>query len=191
MEYMLDFSGLSAGAIEFFGQALGIIGMTLIMLSFQFKRLSTLCLLQALGGVAFTLNFLLIGDTVSAVMNVFSVLRGLSFGFAPQRMKKYLYAILLVLLIGATVVTYDPTVKPLWLTALIVIAQISNATVVFIGNAKAIRIVQLAVISPAWLTNNFISFTIGGVLCEIFNIISSAVAIVRFRKEWFGKKKEA
>ena len=182
---MLGFIKFTPESIEFVGQALGIIGMVLIMSSFQFKKLSTLCLMQALGGVAITLNFILIGDLVSAVMNIFSTLRGLAFVFAPKKTHKYLYVILCVLMVGASVVTYDPSAKALWLTALITFAQIVNATIIFIGNAKVIRIVQLAVVSPAWMINNAISFTVGGILCEAFNIVSSAVSIFRFRKEWF------
>ena len=188
---MLDFLRLTPDTVEMIGQALGIIGMVLIMSSFQFKKLSTLCLLQALGGVAFTFNFILLGDMVSAVMNMFSTLRGLAFGFAPRKTHKYLYVILCLLMIGASVVTYDPEAKALWLTVLITLAQIVNATIIFIGKPKVIRIVQLAVVSPAWMVNNIISFTIGGILCEAFNFISSAISIFRFRKEWFGKKEKA
>ena len=40
--HMLDFLRLTPDTVEMIGQALGIIGMVLIMSSFQFKKLSTL-----------------------------------------------------------------------------------------------------------------------------------------------------
>ena len=61
----------------------------------------------------------------------------------------------------------------------------------FIGDPKTIRIAQIAYMSPAWMVNNVIGFNLGGILCEAFNIVSSIIAIIRFRKEWFSKKGKA
>ena len=117
-----------------------------------------------------------------------NILRGWAFGFAPKKSKKYFALLTAALYIGATVVTYDPESAPLWLALLILSAQLVGTTVMFIGDPKTIRIAQIAYMSPAWMVNNVIGFNLGGILCEAFNIISSIIAIIRFRKEWFQKK---
>jgi len=48
------------------------------------------------------------------------------------------------------------------------------------GSDNAIRWVQLGLISPLWLVNNiFISLSIGGIICEVFCMVSASVYLVR------------
>jgi hypothetical protein len=124
---------------------------------------------------------------VQGALNMFNILRGWAFGFAPQSWRRALVWIVMASYVGAAVFTYSPN-DTLWVTALILVAQLANTVTMYIGNAKLIRLVQIAYISPAWMTSNIITFSIGGILCETFNIISSTVALFRFRKEWFPKK---
>jgi hypothetical protein len=42
--------------------------------------------------------------------------------------------------------------------------------------------VQLGVTSPCWLVHNIMVFSIGGIICEVGNMISTVVSIFRFRK---------
>ena len=172
------------------GQTLGIIGMILAMVSFQCKNLKVFCALQTFSGLAFTVHFFVLGNMVQGALNMFNILRGWAFGFAPKTWRKSLVFIVMACYIGAAVFTYSPQ-DVLWVTALILIAQLANTVTMYIGNAKIIRLVQISYISPAWMVSNIITFSIGGILCETFNIISSAVALFRFRKEWFPKKEKA
>jgi hypothetical protein len=56
-------------------------------------------------------------------------------------------------------------------------------------NGKTIRVSQLAVVSPLWLLYDLLIPTpsLGGILCEVFNIVSVIVSFVRFRKTGFDK----
>ena len=186
MVKILDFF-ISTPADVLIGQTLGIVGMMLAMISFQCKKNSVFCTLQALSGLSFTLHFFILGSIVQGALNMFNILRGLAFGFAPKKSRKFFAVLLFVLYTGAALVTYDPN-DALWLTLVILAAQLLGTVTMYAGNAKVIRIVQLLYISPAWMVSNIITFSIGGILCETFNIISSAVALFRFRKEWFYKK---
>lgn len=187
---MTDILGLPPETVVFIGQALGIIGTVLAMISFQCKKLPVFCTYQSLSGLAFTLHFIFLGDPVSAVLNSFNIIRGIAFGFGPDKYRKFFLVSICVLYVGSALITFDPAIKPLWMTLLIMFAQVAGTTIVYIGNAKIIRFVQLGYISPAWMINNVAGGSIGGILCETFNIISNIVALIRFRKEWFGKKKE-
>ena len=172
---------------DFIGQTLGIIGMILAMISFQCKNIKVFCALQTFSGLSFTVHFFVLGNMVQGALNMFNILRGWAFGFAPQSWRRALVWIVMASYVGAAVFTYSPN-DTLWVTALILMAQLANTVTMYIGNAKLIRLVQIAYISPAWMTSNIITFSIGGILCEAFNIISSTVALFRFRKEWFPKK---
>jgi len=172
---------------NFIGQALGVIGMLLAMISFQCKNNKVFCALQTFSGLSFTVHFFVLGNVVQGSLNMFNILRGWAFGFAPDKSRKYFVGVLFALYIGAAVLTYTPGDK-VWVTILILLAQLLGTVTMFIGNAKVIRIAQLVYTSPAWMISNIITFSIGGILCETFNFISSAVALFRFRKEWFPKK---
>lgn len=172
------------------GQALGIIGMLLAMISFQYKKNSVYCALQTFSGLAFTVHFFVLGYTVQGGLNMFNILRGWAFGFAPEKSRKFFLVLLFILYSGATVVTYTPNDK-LWVSVMILCAQLLGSVVMYVRNAKVIRIAQLVYTSPAWMISNVMTKSVGGVLCETFNIISSIVALIRFRKEWFPKKIKA
>ena len=176
---------------DIIAQIFGIIGLIIIVLSFQCKKNRVFFTLQALSGASFAASFFILGNNVAACLNMFNILRGWAFGFAPQKSKKYFALLTAALYIGATVITYDPDSVALWLTLLILSAQLVGTTVMFIGDPKTIRIAQIGYMSPAWMVNNVIHFNLGGILCEAFNIISSIIAIIRFRREWFTGKKNS
>jgi len=58
----------------------------------------------------------------------------------------------------------------------------------WMGNGKHIRYFQVSLMSPAWIVHNIFNFSLGGILCESFNMVSSVVALVRYRKEGFDSK---
>ena len=179
-----------AGPAVIIGQTLGIVGMLLAMISFQYKKNTVYCTFQTFSGLAFTIHFFILGYTVQGGLNMFNILRGWAFGFAPEKSRKFFLVLLFILYSGATVVTYTPEEK-LWVSLMILCAQLLGTVVMYIHNAKVIRIAQLAYTSPAWMISNVMTKSVGGVLCETFNIISSIVALIRFRKEWFPKKSNA
>ena len=48
-------------------------------------------------------------------------------------------------------------------------------------------IAQIAMISPIWIVNNVYYGSIGGVVCELFNMLSVLVSFLRFRKSGYDK----
>jgi hypothetical protein len=54
-------------------------------------------------------------------------------------------------------------------------------------DGRVIRRAQLFVISPLWIVNNIFYASIGGVVCELFNIVSVLVSFLRFSKDGFDK----
>ena len=48
-------------------------------------------------------------------------------------------------------------------------------------DAKKLRLAQFFGTSPAWIVYNIINRSVGGLLCEIFNMLSIAVYFVRVK----------
>ena len=60
-------------------------------------------------------------------------------------------------------------------------AQLVGSIGMFWGHETGMRILQFTFVSPAWLVYNFFMHSIGGILCEIFNMTSILVYFVRTR----------
>ena len=65
---------------------------------------------------------------------------------------------------------------------LIIVAQWVDSVGMWTNNFRNIRYCQLFAISPTWLIHNILVFSIGGIITEIFTIISTVIALLRFRK---------
>ena len=161
--------------INFIAQAISIIGMALSIMSFQCKENKKFFITQALSGACFAVSFLLLGSTTAAFLNFINIFRGWVFGFAPKKYRGVLAISVAVLFILSTVFTYAG-----WLSLLVLVAQLVGTAVMYTDSGKIIRIAQLAVVPPAWLTHNIFSGSVGAILCEVFAITSTVVSLVRF-----------
>jgi hypothetical protein len=59
-------------------------------------------------------------------------------------------------------------------------AQLVGTLAMWSRNGKTIRVLQLFCVSPLWLIHNIFVFSIGGILCEVFNLGSIIVSLIRF-----------
>ena len=69
------------------------------------------------------------------------------------------------------------------LTTLPYVSLLVMSVLMWKEDGKKIRYFQVSALSPAWLIHNIFNFTLGGILAEIFNMISAVVSIVRFGKK--------
>ncbi|MBQ2826565.1 MAG: YgjV family protein, partial [Clostridia bacterium] len=86
------------------------------------------------------------------------------------------------LYIVTVIFTYESLVS-----ILLLIAQIVGTYAMWFGDGKRIRTLQLCVVSPIWLLNNILVFTIGGIIAEVFTIASAIISFFRYRKTGFEK----
>ena len=173
---------------EVIAQTLGIIGMILSMMSFQSKRNYIFFLLQGLSGLAFALNFVLIGAISAALLNSSNIVRGFIFRKSDKKLWKLIIVNgLYTVCITISLLVYTRGALQIFLALLTFAAIFIGSIVMWYGNGKIIRYAQLIFISPVWLIHNFINFTLGGILCESFAIISAIVSFMRFGKDGFEK----
>lgn len=169
--------------LEIIAQALGLVGLVIIVLSFQFKKNSHFFLLQGTGSFMFFLNFLLIGAWGGALFNLCNLLRGLLFLKDATKTWKLAVVEISYVICFAVSVILDRSLTQILLVALPCIALIIMSVFMWKGNSKHIRWCQITCSSPAWIVHNIFNLSIGGLLCECFNIVSSAVYLMRQRAE--------
>lgn len=172
--------------IEIAAQIISIVGMAMNVLSFQQKNKKTVITFQFFGGALFAVSFFMLGAVVGAIMNIIAVVRAVIYmnkeRFHTERIE-WVYAFTALFFISYvltfTVIGKEPSLKNLIVEMLPIIGMIATTVSFRLEGAKEIR--RLGLISaPAWLTYNIFCFSLGGILCESFGIISIFVGMIRF-----------
>ena len=167
--------------MELIGQIIGIIAMILNIVAVQFKKSRQLFVCRLVGCLLWSLNFLLLGSPTGAIMNLLDVLRSVFLLNKKTATKPFLW-LMLALFTIAGLLTMDYTFSLLMIIdILIIISQLVDTAGMWTNNFKVIRYCQLFAISPVWLVHNILVFSIGGILTETFTIISTVIAMYRYR----------
>ena len=163
-------------------QIIGIIAMLFNILSFQCKKKNHLILVLGMGSLLFSVNFLLLGSPSGAGLNLINIFRAATF-MNKKTHNNIFFAVCCILYIAVAVFTYES----LW-TMMLLLSQLVATYAIWYKDGGYVRKAQFFCISPIWLINNaFVTFTIGGIICEAFTIISVLISFVRFGKEGFEK----
>ena len=168
--------------MEVIAQAFGILGSVVYLISFQIKKNRPFFATQCLGSFLFMMNYLLLGAYTGCLMNTMGVIRAGCLAAGGKFHHKAIPWVMDVVYVTATVLTFEgvPSV-------LVLVAMICSTHALWTKKGNLIRYVQLGVTSPCWLVHNIMVFSIGGILCEIGNIISTVVSLFRFRKTGYGE----
>ncbi len=170
---------------EIIAQIFGIIGCVFAISSFQCKKNKYLFLMQGLCGLFFSLNFFLIGAVSGALFNVTSVVRAaLLFKDGRKLWKVIVINALFTACFAYSLSTLDGDWLQIFLSSLMFLGLFMMTIFMYKGNAKHIRYFQVAFTSPSWLIYNTVNFTLGGIICEAFNMISVVVSLIRYRKDF-------
>jgi hypothetical protein len=173
--------------IEIIAQGIGIVAAAFSIGSFQFKNNKTLFILRAIASILFALNYFLINAFTAAILNAINILCMLLMVYGEKHRHIAIPIGLCAMYIISVIFTYEGA-----LSIFLLIAQIACVLSMWTADGLKIRLVQLFVSSPIWLINNIIVFTIGGIVTEVFAILSVVISIIRFgfkglRRENNGK----
>ncbi len=173
---------------EIIAQIFGLIGLLIIVSSFQCKKNRNFFILQGIGSLMFVVNFLLIYAYAGALFNLTNLVRGVLFS---QDARKKWKLISVIALYTVCFVFSGALIWGNWfmifIAALPYVTLVAMSVFMWLGNGKHIRYFQVSLMSPAWIVHNIFNFSLGGILCESFNMISSVVALIRYRKDGFAK----
>ena len=175
--------------MELIAQGIGIIAMTFNILSYQGKTKRTVILMQLIGTFLFTLNFALLGATIGALMNGIGFIRAIIFvnkdKFHAERIGWLIgFLIVFTLMYPVTFLVFDkePTLRNFILELLPVIGMCTGTVGYYMKEARHVR--KLALIgSPCWLIYNVFTGSIGGILCEVFSLVSVVIGMLRYDRK--------
>ncbi len=182
LDAIVDFFS-SMTPTEIVAQCFGVIGLVVMVLSFQFKSNRTLFIMQSSAAFCYVLHFLLLGAWAGTFFNLCTLIRGVLFMKNSQKLWK------LVLVEAACVGCYafslviDHSLVQVILVSLVLIGLLSSTYFMWRGETKKIRYCQIACTSPFWIAYNVACSAYPGVICECFNMVSSAVFLIRDRKK--------
>lgn len=170
-------------AVDIIAQVFGILGLIVIVSSFQFKDNKTFFMMQGAGSMFFFINFFMIGAYAGAFFNLTNLVRGLL--FMKDREKPWKTILIQSLYTGCFLFSVFLTKGDyfqIFLSALPFVALLCMTVCMKKGNPTYIRVSQICYMSPAWIVHNIFNFSLGGLICEIINMISSLVALIRYKK---------
>ena len=134
------------------------------------------------GNVFFAVSFFLLGNVAGGLMNLMGLFRGMIMLLPNEKKRTWHLVLINCLFVGGAV--FAGTVGgDGWACLVSFAAQTTGTFSMWYGTDKSIRWVQLCAISPLWMLNNtLISFSIGGIICEAFSMISTIIYLIRVRK---------
>ena len=160
---------------QIIAQVFGILASLLIIFSFQMKDNKWLFACHGLGGLLFAVNFFMLGAYTGAILNILSFLRGLCLYVGGKWSKPWSCILFCISFVLVGVFTYDGIVSILIAASMIIVT-----VAMWARNGKFIRLANFFTSSPTWLTYNILYFSIGGIVTEVFSIISVIVSFIRF-----------
>ncbi len=165
---------------ELIAQTIGILAMVSYCLSFQVKKNAGCVAMQLLGGGLFCLHFLMLGSVGGFLMNLIGVCRAVLLLLGDRTHKPFFLGLLIALFLGGSVacVVFSWDSSLVFLTCA---GQIVGLLGLWSRDAKKLRLAQFFGTSPAWIVYNIINRSLGGLLCEIFNMLSIIVYFVRIK----------
>lgn len=166
-------------------QILGILGMAMNVLSYQWKEKKALITVQLFGSLFFAVNMFMLNAVMGGMLNTIGIVRALIYsnGDKFKDVKKFniIFFVLYLLSYVAifTIFNKEATAFNLIVEILPLIAML--ATTVSFSMKKASSIRRLTLISsPSWLIYNCLNLSVGGILCEVFSLVSVFIGMLRF-----------
>ena len=161
-------------------QIIGIFAMLFHILAFQFKSNKNVLLCFGAGSLLFSLNYFLLGGLSGAGFNLINIFRSAT-AVNKKTHNNVFFGITCLLYLMVAILTYD---NP-W-TIVLLLAQLVATYSLWYKDGAFIRRAQISFVSPVWLINNiFVTFTVGGIICEAFSILSALVSFIRYGKNGF------
>lgn len=178
--------------MDIIAQSAGILAMAANILAYQFKNRKALILCQLVGAVLFAVNMFMLDAVMGGIMNVLAIARSLIYMKKddikiPIKVVNILFVLVYVLSYVLTFLVFgkEPTPLNIVLELLPVIGSSSIALALSTDSTKAVRLCGF-INSPCWLIYNSINFSIGGILCEVFGLVSIISSLIRI--DILGKK---
>ncbi|MBQ9162070.1 MAG: YgjV family protein [Clostridia bacterium] len=163
---------------DIIAQAVGIVAMAFVILSFQFKSNNVCFAMNLAGGALFLIHYGMIGAWGGCLMNAVACVKSIVLLLGEKVKKLPVLVALLGLYAGVTAfVMIKGWDGPLAIMACV--AQFAVTIGMWTRDHIKLRVVRGGIVAPLWIVYNFLSGSIGGVVCELFTMSSVIVYFVR------------
>ena len=161
--------------MEIFIQLIGGIGVLASVISFQRKKHNSILLFRTLNEAFFALQYFLLGAYTGMTMNLIGCVRNIIFSKQVEKDKKTTVTavIFCVLFLVLGVLAWQGPKS-----ILIIVAKILSTIAYGNKNTTVVRCL-IFVTSTSWLIYNYCVFSIAGVICEAFTLVSLIVGVIR------------
>ncbi len=159
-------------------QAVGVFAMLLELTAVQWRQRSNILRSYLIGGVLWVIHFLSLGAYTGAVMNAVGIVRVcLFYKFSQKTRPKWILWTVLTLVVVAGVATWQNA----W-SLLPIVGMLLAAVAMWQLDEQRLRLFMLAS-TPFWFAYNFHCGSYPGMLNEAFLLVSTVVALIRYRKK--------
>lgn len=174
-------------------QVAGVLASATIVGSFQVRSPRRILIIHIIAMSFFTLHFALLGTVSGTIQNALGVLRNLLMLLIPAKTRANRIAEGFVLAAFAAIPLIEYAIPSIpfspW-DLLPAAAMVVGTVLYWKASTRSLRIAQLFIISPCWLTYDVIFCSIPGMVTETFNMTSVIVSFIRMRRSADPKESE-
>ncbi len=170
---------------EVIAQIIGIVAMATNVCSFVQKSKLRIIVMQLFGAGLFFTNYILLGSTTGAILNLVAVFRALVYSnrekfHADHKGWIGVFSALFLAVYAMTFLVFQKsaTLSNLLIELLPVAAMLISTVSFSLKSAAQVRKLGFFY-CPLWLIYNCFVFSIGGILCEVFSLVSITIGYLR------------
>ena len=156
-------------------QLIGGFGILASIISFQCKKHNTILLFRTLNEFIFAVQYFLLGAYTGMIVNLVGCARNIIFAKQISKNKKTTVS---VIIFSITFVVFGLAVWQGPKSLLIIVAKVLSTLAYGNKNTTIVRSI-IFVTSTSWLIYNYCVFSIAGMLCEAFTLLSLIIGIIR------------
>ena len=168
------------GAVYLISQLLSIIATFFLLFSYQMKTHKRIVCMQAVAGLLFGTQYLMLGAYEGMVGNIIGFTRSIAYCFRGKSkfVDSFFCPIIFSILAGlGGLLTYTSPASLLPMAAMMI-----SSFVMWSPKTQKLRALTVPT-SLMWLIYNVICNSWSGVITEVFNLLSIAIGLFRFREK--------
>lgn len=186
METIKNYIAAQGGAVFVVSQVFSIIATVLLLLSYQQKTHKRIVMMQAVSGLLFGTQYLMIGAFEGMMCNYIGMVRAITYSFRNKSKavdSVICPAFFAIAFIISGIFTYESP-----LSLLPSVAMVFSSFVMWIPKTQELRALSLPTCAM-WLIYNIKANALVAIFTEVFNILSIFIALLRFSK--FAKNRKS
>ncbi len=176
---VIHFFGYEMPLVELAGQIISIAAMIITVLSFQMKKRSGILLFQVIGNVLFLLSYICLQTWAAVAINVIYIIRNITYMFKGKY--RILDSVAVPVLFGAACVIMGLLTWGGVKDALAIVGALFGCAALYMTDEKKMLTIKVGD-SLCWLVYNSWCMVTGGIICEVCNLASIALSLLRRKK---------